>query len=78
MAGRVFRSSGQPPGRQPIAVTENAMTLDEAVDGAADKLTRKVDSIIGRLREHHNYRAQNEPSESEAETEEEAEPDTRG
>ena len=65
-------------GRQPIAVTENAMTLDEAVDGAADKLTRKVDSIIGRLREHHNHRGQNEPLAFDAETEEEAEPDTRG
>ena len=36
-------------GRQPIAVTQHADTLHQAVDGAADKLTRLVEHTIGRL-----------------------------
>jgi ribosome-associated translation inhibitor RaiA len=39
-------------GRQPIAVTHQAATVDEAVDGAADKLTRLIESTLGRLRDH--------------------------
>jgi ribosome-associated translation inhibitor RaiA len=42
-------------GRQPIAVTYHAATLDQAVDGAADKLTRLIESTLGRQR-HHNSR----------------------
>lgn len=38
-------------GRQPIAVTHQAATLDQAVDGAADKLTRLIASTLGRLRD---------------------------
>ena len=34
-------------GRQPIAVTHQAATLDQAVDGAADKLTRLIESTLG-------------------------------
>ena len=36
-------------GRQPIAVTHQAATLDEAVDGAADKLANLIESTLGRL-----------------------------
>ena len=36
-------------GRQPIAVTHQAATLDQAVDGAADKLARLIESTLGRL-----------------------------
>ena len=36
-------------GRQPIAVTHQATTLDEAVDGAADKLANLIESTLGRL-----------------------------
>jgi ribosome-associated translation inhibitor RaiA len=39
-------------GRQPIAVTHQAATLDQAVDGAADKLHRLIESTLGRLRDH--------------------------
>ncbi len=39
-------------GRQPIAVTHQAATLDQAVDGAAGKLTRLIESTLGRLRDH--------------------------
>jgi ribosome-associated translation inhibitor RaiA len=35
--------------RQPVAVTHQAATLDQAVDGAADKLTKLVASTLGRL-----------------------------
>jgi len=33
-------------GRQPIAVTHQAPTVDQAVDGAADKLTRLIESTL--------------------------------
>jgi len=36
-------------GRQPTAVTHSAGTVDEAVDGAADKLKRSLESTLGRL-----------------------------
>ncbi len=39
-------------GRQPIAVTHQAATLDQAVDGAAGKLTRLIEDTLGRLRDH--------------------------
>ncbi|MFL6708008.1 MAG: HPF/RaiA family ribosome-associated protein [Massilia sp.] len=34
---------------QPIAVTEHAATLHQAISGAADKLKRALDSALGRL-----------------------------
>jgi ribosome-associated translation inhibitor RaiA len=37
-------------GRQPIAVTEEAPTLEQAVAGAADKLARSIENTLGRLR----------------------------
>ncbi len=36
-------------GRQPVAVTHQAGTLDQAVDGAADKLARLIESTPERL-----------------------------
>lgn len=36
-------------GLQPIAVSHQAATLEEAVDGAAKKLKRTLDSTLGRL-----------------------------
>jgi ribosome-associated translation inhibitor RaiA len=36
-------------GRQPIAATDAAPTLDQAVRGAADKLARLIDSQLGRV-----------------------------
>lgn len=38
-------------GRQPIAVTHHAESMHQAVDAAADKLTRLVESTIERLRD---------------------------
>lgn len=42
-------------GRKPIAVTHHAATLDQAVDGAADKLHRLVQSTLGRLHDHRSH-----------------------
>ena len=39
-------------GRQPVAVTEYAATLEQAVQGAAQKLAHLLDSTLGRLHEH--------------------------
>jgi ribosome-associated translation inhibitor RaiA len=36
-------------GLQPIAVTYQAATLEQAVDGAVEKLTRSLESTLGRL-----------------------------
>ena len=38
-------------GRQPVAVTHAAATLEKAAKGAADKMKRSLDSTIGRLRD---------------------------
>jgi ribosome-associated translation inhibitor RaiA len=40
-------------GRQPIAVTAEAETMDQAVSGAAVKLKHSVQSTLDRLHEHH-------------------------
>ncbi len=39
-------------GRQPVAVTEHAATVDQAVQGAAQKLAHLLDSTLGRLKDH--------------------------
>jgi len=36
-------------GYQPIAVSDHAATLHQAINGAADKLKRAIDSALGRL-----------------------------
>jgi ribosome-associated translation inhibitor RaiA len=36
-------------GHQPIAVSHQAATLEQAVDGAAEKLKRVLDGTLGRL-----------------------------
>jgi ribosome-associated translation inhibitor RaiA len=43
-------------GRQPVAVTHQAATLDEAVRGAADKMARLIESTLGRLRDQKSRR----------------------
>jgi len=37
-------------GRQPFAVTDHGDTVDQAVDGATEKLVRSIDSTIERMR----------------------------
>ena len=48
-------------GLQPIAVTHQAATLDQAVDGAAGKLARLIESTLGRLRDQKGYRTDPPP-----------------
>jgi ribosome-associated translation inhibitor RaiA len=43
-------------GRQPIAVTNEAATVDGAVDGAADKLHKLIEGTLGRLHGHKDAR----------------------
>ena len=43
-------------GRKPVAVTNQGATVNEAVDGAAEKLSRLLESTIGRL-QHPKGRA---------------------
>jgi ribosome-associated translation inhibitor RaiA len=42
-------------GRQPIVVSENAATLNEALDGAIDKLINMIGSILGRQHDKRNH-----------------------
>ena len=48
-------------GHQRSAVTHRAATLDLAVAGAADKLTRVIESTLGRLRDHESHRTDPPP-----------------
>ena len=43
----------RPEGLDPVAITEHAATVGQAVTGAADKLQRKLSSVIGKLRDKH-------------------------
>lgn len=40
----------RPKGHQPISVTHKAETLNQAVDGAADKLEHALEHLFGKLR----------------------------
>lgn len=40
-------------GRQPIAVSATSNTYDQAVDSAIDKIKASLNTIIGKLRDHH-------------------------
>jgi len=39
-------------GRPPVAVTDHAATLEQAVNGASHQLARMLDSTLGRLQNH--------------------------
>ena len=41
-------------GRKPVAVTEHATTLEQAVDGAAEKLVHLLEHTLGRLHDRRN------------------------
>jgi hypothetical protein len=51
-------------GRQPIAVTHQAATMDQAVNGAAQKLNGVIESIIGRQRDRRRRQAELPPEEA--------------
>ena len=44
-------------GRQPVAVTCQAATVDGAVEGAAGELTRLIESTLGRLHDRNIRRS---------------------
>ena len=48
-------------GRQPVAVTHQAATVDEAVDGAAGELARLIEHTLGRLRDQSARRTDPPP-----------------
>lgn len=50
-------------GRQPVAVTHQATTVDQAVEGAAHKLSRLIESTLGRLHDQANRRTDPPPPE---------------
>lgn len=43
-------------GRKPVAVTDQAATLEEAVSGAAGKLARSLESSLGRREDQNRQR----------------------
>jgi ribosome-associated translation inhibitor RaiA len=43
-------------GRRPLAVTHQAATSDQAVDGAADKLTSLIQSTLGKIHDQRRHR----------------------
>ncbi len=44
--------------RQPIVVTNHADTLNQALDGAIDKLIRMMESILGRQRDQRSRKTE--------------------
>ncbi len=45
-------------GRQPIVVTEHAGTLNQALDGAIDKLISMIESILDRQRDQRSRKTE--------------------
>jgi ribosome-associated translation inhibitor RaiA len=43
-------------GRQPVAVTDEAVTLELAVEGAADKLAKLIEHTLGKLHDQRTHR----------------------
>jgi hypothetical protein len=48
-------------GRRPTAVTHRAATVEQAVDGAADRLARVIESTLGRLHDEASRRTDPAP-----------------
>ena len=40
-------------GLDPVAITEHAATVGQTITGAADKMQRKLSSVVGKLRNKH-------------------------
>lgn len=45
----------RPAGLQPVTVSHQAATLEQAVEGAVEKLKRSLDSTLGRLAERKTH-----------------------
>jgi len=50
-------------GRQPIAVTDEATTVDLAVSGAADKLARLIEHTLGKFHDERTHSTDPSPAE---------------
>ncbi len=50
-------------GRQPVAVTDEAASVDLAVDGAANKLARLIEHTLGKLHHQQAHRTDSPPHE---------------
>ena len=50
-------------GRPPLAVTAHAATVHQAIDGAAQKLARLVESTLGRRHDRRYRQAETKPDE---------------
>lgn len=60
-AGQRCAMEARLEGRQPLAVTCKALTLEQAVNGAADKMSRLIESTIGRSGNQRGHRADPHP-----------------
>lgn len=49
-------------GRQPVAVTDDAATVEAAVEGAVGKLERLIETTLGRLHDERHHQGLSEPS----------------
>lgn len=49
-------------GRQPIAVADDADTVQDAVDGALGKLVRLIETTLGRTNDDHHERPHSAPN----------------
>jgi len=58
-------------GRQPLVATHQDTTLERAVNGAADKLSRLIENTTGRINDQRGHRV--EPALAELEESEESE-----
>ena len=52
-------------GRQPVAITHQAATVDQVVDGAVDKLTSLIETTLGRQQHRERNRSDSLPPEEE-------------
>ena len=48
-------------GLDPVAVTEHAATVGQAITGAADKMQRKLATVTGKLRDKHSRTGHSAP-----------------
>jgi ribosome-associated translation inhibitor RaiA len=50
-------------GHQPVAVTHHAATVGQAIDGAAEKMVRRLEHTLGKIRSHRGNGATPIPAE---------------
>ena len=48
-------------GLDPLAITEHAASVGQAITGAADKMQRKLSSVVGKLRDKHSRASHSAP-----------------